>query len=302
VVYLAQTTVDLQPAHDGIRRDLQQRQYEVLPDKPLPFYAGAFEKTVRDYLQRSSLSIHLVGENYGMIPEAENRSVIQLQHEIAAERSRDGGFARLIWMPVGLQPSDERQRQLVRTLQDDVGGQPGAEIVQTGLEEFKSLIEERLSGPKKVEVATYLGANDGEHPRIYVIADTQDVDARAVDPICDYLFHQDYEPVVSTIGEDEAATRELHEQNLRLSSACLIYYGLGSELWLRAKMNELLKARSFRSSPMAAAAVYIAAPETRSKQSFRTHEAMLIRNSGAFSADDLAGFLAAIEGSRRAQA
>jgi hypothetical protein len=62
-VYLAETTFDLREARDNIRRDLQQRGYTVLPDKSLPLNAADFRAAVCEYLQRSTLSVHLIGEN-----------------------------------------------------------------------------------------------------------------------------------------------------------------------------------------------------------------------------------------------
>src|SRR5262249_35004846 len=96
-VYLAETTSELKDTRDNARRDLQQRGYAVLPDRPLPTNGAEFRSAVQDYLRRSALSVHLVGENYGWTPEAESRSHVRLQNELAAERSRDGGFNRLIW-------------------------------------------------------------------------------------------------------------------------------------------------------------------------------------------------------------
>ena len=99
-IYLAKTTSDLNADRDMIQRELQQHGHTVLPDKELPLQASALHDAVREYLTESQLAIHMIGARYGMIPEDESRSIIQIQHDLAAERG--GGLQRLVWMPTGL--------------------------------------------------------------------------------------------------------------------------------------------------------------------------------------------------------
>src|SRR4029079_18239003 len=106
-----ETTSDLTEQRDSIKRELQQRGYEVAPDRGLPLVGSAFKREVQDYLSRSKLSIHLIGEHYGIVPEGESRSVIQLQNDLAALGEPE--LSRIIWMPLGLEAKDERQRSFV---------------------------------------------------------------------------------------------------------------------------------------------------------------------------------------------
>ena len=100
-IYLAETSSDLTEQRDTIKRDLLLRGYEVLPDKALPLIGAAFEQDVANYLRRSRLAVHLIGERYGIIPEGESRSMIELQHDLAS--SLGDGLRRIIWMQGGLQ-------------------------------------------------------------------------------------------------------------------------------------------------------------------------------------------------------
>lgn len=111
----------------------------ILPDQPLP-YTPDFSKVVRDHLERCTLSIHLVGSGYGIVPEGADRSVVVLQNELAADRSREyPGFSRLVWMPVGLQAQEPRQEEAIKSLQDDPN------LLQTTLEELKTIIQDQLN-------------------------------------------------------------------------------------------------------------------------------------------------------------
>ena len=48
-------------------------------------HGPALREAVREYMARSSLSIHLLGGNYGIIPEEESRSLVEIQSEVAEE-------------------------------------------------------------------------------------------------------------------------------------------------------------------------------------------------------------------------
>jgi hypothetical protein len=155
-IYLAQTTRDLIEERDQIKRELQNRGYNILPDRELSFISPNYEEAVREYVGRAKLSVHLIGGSYGIIPEgAGSRSIVRLQNGIAAERSRSEAFSRLLWMPVGLTTQEEAQAQFIENLRTDAATQQGAELLQTPLEELKSVIQTRLSGNgHKPEAAT----------------------------------------------------------------------------------------------------------------------------------------------------
>ncbi len=175
-VYLAEATADAADARDRVRRELQERGYYVLPDRELPLRMPEFEESVAEHLARCALSVHFVGASYGIIPEGEEeRSVVRLQAELAARRAaEDPAFARLIWMPQGLEPKGERQASFVSELHSRLGGR--AELLQTSVEDLKLRVLEKLN-PKPA--AQTSGDNDVKS--VYLVCD--DRDAEEVAPI-----------------------------------------------------------------------------------------------------------------------
>jgi hypothetical protein len=287
-VYLAETTADLREERDQIRRELQTRGHIVLPDRPLPMYLPELEAVVRENLSRCTLSVHLIGECYGAVPEAADCCILELQNTLSIERSRqDPGFSRLIWLPDGLKPVDERQAAFIRDLQTDPVLQPGGDLLQSTLEELKTAIQDKL---KALEVTGETSA-EPELTRIYLICDQRDLDAVA--PLQDYLYEQGYEPLLPLFEGDEADVSEEHQENLRICDGVIIYHGHASEAWLRGKMRDLRKAPGYgRSTPIQARAIYVASPGTPQKERFRTLEVdEIIRSLGDFSPDHLRPFL-----------
>jgi TIR domain len=291
-VYLAETTYDQRDARDQIKRELLERGYDVLPEGDLPDYGPDFLQAVQAALKKSSLSIHLIGEYSARIPERETQSVVFLQNELAEERAKDGSFARLIWMPVGLCAKDEPQRKFIEELQNDPAKQADCELLQTSLEELKTVIEDRLQKLRKPAAAP-TSTSTGP-ARIYIICDAQDLEA-AVE-VADYFHGQGFVPVLPLVEGEEADVRRDYKENLVLSDAALIWYGSTNEGWVRAKLLDLQKACGFgRSKPFLAKAIYVAGPETAQKKTFRNYEAAVLANFGTFSPAAIQSFVAQIK-------
>lgn len=283
-VYLAETTFDLRQERDAIKRELQARGRAVVPDRQLPLLGSECERAVRDDLAQARLSIHMVGRNYGIVPEGAVRSLVELQNEIAIEHGRDHpGFQRLVWMPPDLETDDERQLHFIEVLETDSRMQSGADVFRTPLEDFKTALHRIFEPPAQEPAADKAGSNGGDDlQRVYLICDQRDGDSTL--PLEDFLFDQGFEVIVPVFEGDEAQVRHDHEENMIACDAALIYYGAGNELWLRRKMRELQKSAGLgRRKPLKAKAVYVAPPEDPRKRRFRTHEALVINQPEAFS-------------------
>ena len=291
-VYVAETSYDLREERDKIRRELQERGYDVLPDRELPYKSPEYQEAVREGVRRARLSVHLIGASYGIIPEgAGTSSVVRLQNEIAAERSGDPAFKRLIWLPERVEPREEAQASFIEYLKTSADPQRGAELLQTTLEELKSVIQVRLSGNGHRPASAAAGAGRAQK-KIYLICDRRDVEGVA--PINDFLFERGYEvllPLLDDAGDDAQAV-EIHKENLTCCDAALIYYGSANQAWFDFKRRDLEKVAAYgREHPLLARAVYLTGERTTHKQLFRTHDALVLKNFGDFTPESLSPFL-----------
>lgn len=290
-VYLAETTSDLVPVRDSIKRELHQRGYRVLPDCQLPLSDADYRAAVREDLWRSDLSIHLVGGNYGIIPEAADSSVVSIQNELAAERSHDRAFTRIVWMPPDLEAREERQQRFIDTLRNDSNAQHGAELLQTNLEDLKTVVQDKLTALARPDAWAAPAASGGNPSRIYLIHDARDFEQ--VGPVYKYLFDQGYEVLTPLMEGDEAQIYANHKESLQLCDAVVVYCGNAGEDWVKSKQADLRKLPGLgRTKPLLAKAFYIGPPATPYKMRFRTHEALVIRQEGEFAAEPLRPLLA----------
>ena len=295
-VYLAQTTRDLSEARDQIKRELQNRGYDILPERELPLISPSYEEAVRECVARAKLSVHLIGGSYGIVPEgAGSRSIVRLQNEIAAERSRDETFSRLLWMPVGLTPQEAVQAQFIEHLRTDATTQKGAELLQTPLEELKNVIQLRLTsnGHKSKDESS-----PDTPAKIYLIFDKRDLED--IVPLNDYLslnkqFHV-LLPLIDEEGVDDSEAFEIHKDNLAQCDAVLIYYGHANQVWFEYKRRDLKKIVGLeRKRMLAAEAVYVTSPKTGHKQLFNSPGTLVIKNFGDFSPAVLDPFVAGVQ-------
>ena len=278
IVYLAETTADLQSQRNTLKRELQDRGHTVLPDYSLPVTRLELEEAVRGMIEKSHLAIHLVGSRFGFIPEEADQSVVVIQNQLAAECSVGKGLQRFIWMPAQLQPKDERQSAFLKTLETDSRTIAGAEILQDSLVELRRMVIDRLS-PQRIEVESKPRTAKEGPATVYLICDQRDEEA--IEGIEDFFFDQGMEVVTSSFEGDESEVTQTHRRSLQACDGVLIYYGAGSKSWVEMKLMDLLQAPGYgRDKPFKSQLVYVAPPVDRRKERFRTHRAEIVCQPG----------------------
>jgi serine/threonine protein kinase len=282
-VYLATTTSDVADERDRIKRELLERGHVVLPEAPLPMLSRDVETMVRDCLAKCTIAIHLLGQRYGVTPEDSSESLPALQVRLTADRALGPDLERLIWMPGGGEPADERQRAFVRRVQEDPALHDRAEVIEGNLNLLKKDLIRRLEPPEEKPMAAAPAKSAGEAPKLYLICDAKD--EVAVEALEDYLFAKGLEVMLPAFDGADADAAALHQDNLLTCDAALVYFGAAPRAWVDIKLRELLKATGYgRAAPIAVQAVYIAPPDDRRKERFQSHQAGVIRQPGEFQA------------------
>jgi serine/threonine protein kinase len=293
-VFLAATTSDLEPQRDQLRRELTELGHTVIPKQPLPLVASELVAVVEGCLRQADIAIHFVGEHFGLVPEATELSVVALQNQVAARFCDNSSLKRLIWMPKGLQPRDERQGAFLRQLQADPRTVTGAELIADTLENLKVLLRTRWEREQAERDKPAKKQGAGGAPRIYLICDQQD--EAALEPLEDYFYAQGIEVSLPGFEAQEADVQQIHIQNLRDCDAALIYYGAAGMHWVDFKIRDLQKAAGYRDSrQIAASAVYLAPPFNHRKERFRSVSTEVFRQAKeTFAPELLSDFVAAI--------
>lgn len=300
-IYLATTTSDVQDERDRIKRELLERGHVVLPDASLPMLSRDAERAVQECLEKCTIAIHLFGRHYGVTPEDSSESLPALQLRMTSEVSRIRGLQRMVWMPGGGESADERQRAFILRVQEDPVLHFQAEIIEGNLNLLKKDLIRRLAPPEekpKPDVPPDRGSGSGSPPKIYLICDVQD--EANIETLEDYLFDQGLEVSLPAFDGNDADAAALHQENLLTCDAVLVYYGSAPKAWVDIKLRELLKAVGYgRDKPISVQAVYIAPPDDRRKERFRSHQARVIHQGAAFEPiAELDEFIGQVKGAR----
>lgn len=301
-VYLAECSYDRKQARELIEGELKRLGYPVLPDQRLPIEEAEYLAAVEKLLARCALSIHLIGESYGAVPDGPSaKSTAVHQNELAVARCKSGSLVRLIWLPEGTRSEQTQQQAFIELLHQDAQAQFGADLITGDLEELKTAIHATLKKieqpePKKPERdAAERAASAGDGAKlIYLICDGRD--RKATVPVRKWCKQEGFEVELPAFEGDASQVRTANQQLLATCDAVLLYYGAGDEGWKRTVDSELKKMAAYRGGkPLLARYTYLAEPRTSDKDDLiDMEEPDLIDGLKGFEAEAMSGFMQAL--------
>lgn len=299
-VYLAECSYDRKQAREILEGELKRHGYTVLPDQELPRDEAEYVAAVERLLNRCQLSIHLVGETYGGVPDGPSqKSEVVLQNELAANQSKSNELKRVIWVPEGTHSQQAQQQAFIDSLHRDAEAQIGADLITADIEGLKTSIYAiltKLEKPKPELPAEQAAAAD-QTKLIYLICNEKD--RKATVPVRKFCRGLGFEVAIPAFEGDATAVREAHQQLLANADAVILFYGTGDEAWKRTIDNELKKMPGYRSGkPLLASYTYLADPRTTDKEDLiDMEEPNLINGLGDFSDTMMTAFVQAMKSS-----
>jgi hypothetical protein len=237
-IYLAETTADQKDNRDILRRELQYQGYGVLPFIQLPDDADKLTGMVESYLEKSILSVHLMGSYYGDYVKNSKYSLIDFQNQTVKsyidKSDKAAMLIRMIWIPSDLKTSDQRQSLYLKRLKRDEA-QEKTEIIEAPLEVFKSILNDKLEEIDKPPATSEIKARK----KIYLIYENNE--RQHVMNIIKDIDEKDFS-VLDIAGD--ASKKNLvsrHINNLIEADAVVIYNGNSGKQWLESKIRDLIK-------------------------------------------------------------
>jgi hypothetical protein len=302
IVYLAECSYDRKQAREILEGDLKRHGYTVLPDQELPRDEEDYVAAVERLLKRCRLSIHLVGQTYGGVPDGPSqKSEVVLQNELAAKQSKSDSKAdslkRVIWVPAGTHSAQAQQQAFIDALHEDAEAQIGADLITADIEGLKTSIHTLLTKLEKPEpqLPAEQAACADQAKLIYLICNEKD--RKATVPVRKFFRGLGLEVAIPAFEGDAAAVREAHLQLLTSADAIILFYGAGDEAWKRTIINDVKKMPGYRTGkPSAASYTYLADPKTPDKEDLiDMGEPNLINGLGDFSEGVMAAFVQAMK-------
>lgn len=305
VVFLASCSYDQRDQRELIEADLRSHGYLVLPrEHPPSDDEAAHRQAIVPLLEQAQLSIHLIGGNYGAVPDGpSHRSVVEIQNSIAAERSRAAGLKRLIWLPEGLGSDQPDQARFLKALLNEAQPQFGADLLRGSMEEFRTILHTTLDGMENPKPATVAGDFEtpdppespvSAAPTIYLICVRED--RRGTMALRKWFKSQGWLVSLPAFEGDATSLRKTHEGLLRDCLGAMIFYGAGDEAWYRSVELDLRRAPVYRDGrALPPPLTYLAAPSSDDKLDMvEMEEPNLVDGREAFDADLLLSCLRGI--------
>jgi hypothetical protein len=301
-VFVADTSVDRREDREAVISDLRLHGYPTLADVQLPTEEASFVGELAAMLGRCKLSVHIIGANYGMVPDGPSeKAVAVLENELAIEYVKIFGLKRIIWIPEGTKSSSRRQQDFIDLLLRDPQAQSGADLITGDLEELKAAIHAALKKLETPPPPPPVTESPGSGSKlVYIICDERD--RKATIPLRKLLKSQGLDSAIPAFDGDAATVRQTNQDLLTSCDAAVIFYGAADEAWKRSVDADIRKSAGYRvGKPPLAPFTYLAEPSTGDKTDLiDLEEPRLINCLDGFSDAALVEFLTTVSGKAQA--
>ncbi len=267
VVFLAETGFDQYTSREVIRRELIHYGYTVLPKKIISSNEEKAKEYIKSCIEKSDLSVHLISSSEGRL--IGNTGIVYLQNNIAAQYcTKSNNYKRLLWIPYDLVFENEDQRVSVEKLKRDSDALEGAELVQTPIEEFKSLLHRSLVKLSNRDLEMENAINSQS---IYIINNIKyETKAREIGKLLSAngvnVIHQ-----IDTNDKKELLIN--HKRNLIICSGVVVFNDIENESWVDSKMKDIVKSVGFgRKEPIKAKALIVSDKKEITEKNFSDFE------------------------------
>lgn len=295
-IFLAETSYDQIHQRDEIKRELIRHGHIVLPEKPFSGDLNELKNQIRECLSKADLTVHIIGEAYGEIPEGSDKSIVEIQNHLSTEHyaknkgTETESLHRLIWMPLNLRPSSNQQKLYLDQLKDDIASTAGAEIIQTPLEILKTVIHSRLQVfDAETRVKKMKLSQKSEHKTVYLLYDKKD--EADISGFIKDISSRNFEVILPKFEGKQIEFLESHRKSLVKSDGILLYANQNLN-WVNSKLNDVIKAPGFgKQFPFDAKAIYIKDSSIPKEKIADFGDLLMLNGEGSNKKTDISLFL-----------
>ncbi len=231
-VYLSPCSTDLISVRDEFKRELINRNFNVLPESNNIPNVEKFEEVTLENISNSLLVIQLLGAKYGNSIKGKSGSYLEFENTLINNSSESGiEFSRIIWIPNSIKHFEPKQELFINRIKKNLTGK-NSFVYHTSKDEFKELLlntlDSELSETNKTSASGEL---------VYLISpNSEEKNILKEKLITNHLN------VVSLNETNSQTAYKEHLQYLTNSDHVLIYWKNHDSYWLNSKMSDLIKA------------------------------------------------------------
>lgn len=240
-IFIAETSDDQLNNRESLIREFNHLGYKVFPDDNLPDDILTFSDRVNELMQESSMSVHIIGNEYAPLIKNMEVSKVELQNDIFSEVvASNPTIKRYVWISPKLKPKWEKQKQYIESFKRNIELLVNTEIIQMPLEVFKSILKENIDIANDNLIET---KKETKSKSAYVIY-TKDASERA-DEIKQELEKNKLNVLTTSTKGNKINLIQEHKKNLVECDFLIILYSTENEQWLNSKLSDVIKSPGF---------------------------------------------------------
>ena len=281
-VFVAETTPDMEAARQEIIRELHDFGYTVTPSAETSTEYNKCKEETEKMIPSADMFIHIIGGEYGAPLKQSAMSKIDLQHQLvnahlSKQQNRSTERCRYIWISAAIKHASKEHLVFVENMKHDSEQLFMAEIVQTPLEKFKSIMMDRLRERENLgKIST--NQRDQKHSIYHLFEKDDSTQASSVAETLKTAGFDVKQPDFSR----SFSRMDSHWKNLSECDAVLIQYSGNNDAWVSSKLNDIVKAPGYgRIKPFRALGLYLAQNKSYSSTGL-VKDIMIIRQEQAF--------------------
>jgi hypothetical protein len=243
-VFLAETTDDLDPVRDDVRRYLDQAGVTVLPNSWYSREPLAFKQAVEKDLAKSDLFVQLLSATPGKKAPDLPKGYVHEQFECAQNNDKP----IMQWHSTKLVLDEIQDEDHVSLLKANT-------VFAVGIEEFKREVVKRAFYEPPPPKLRPINA--------FVFVNMETRDRSLAKEVCETLHQYGAGYVLPLTSGKPSEIREDLMHNLLECDALVIIYGKATAPWVREQLRQSRKIIHKRKSPLKALAVYEGPPDPK---------------------------------------
>jgi hypothetical protein len=247
-IYLAETTPDALHYQQALKNELETLGFRILSPGVISHNADKLSATIKDLLSKSFLSLHLVGRSYGQEVEGTGKSLAEFQIQIAAEftsinkqEEQSAPLRRMIWIMPSGKNNEPKQEKVISYIKQESRLFQNSELLETPFESLKTYVHKFLI--EHFINSRSASAYKNEKSNVFVIFEK--AVSENIKPLLDWLDQQNlsYCHPIFNAGPEE--TMPYYRRMLASCKSVLVYYSGDNQVWLKTKVNDILKAPGY---------------------------------------------------------
>ncbi|PLX17332.1 MAG: hypothetical protein C0599_13840 [Salinivirgaceae bacterium] len=234
-IFMAEPSPDILQQWESVKRELTYMGHEVVSVNDINSKVELNQQTLEGF-EKTNLIIHMIGGETGS--KIDDADIVMEQISLAASYCLKTGMERrLIWLPDSLVVRDEMQRLAIEKMKRDNKALTGAEIIQTPIESFKAILQQRIhTSEDKTETVK-------EGKQIYVVYTPQM--EKEGERLVSEIEKSEVEVIKPLKSNNKSELLKHHWQALLSCDMVALFYDADQLDWINSKRKDFIKASGF---------------------------------------------------------